>query len=293
MLSSGSRISSVVHQLSCFGVGFTVLDYWGLISLPCPFLWGKVSDPSASPLLSACCGGLLIIFQFCSVIWLWMLLTGSWDVLCGLLPALFQAATYHPTTVGPSAFPAFVYWKFTWRSAPCSSPLLPCAFSNSIPLLCLRFQFLVYSSVFCLFVFWFFFFFFLLGSGGQSVQEAMLVYPRCGWENSVMLGAHLLVCWMSPKQVWSRCLAAGVLLFSQCDMAWRIFPWARGSGCWSFDSPWCFISTKYSSSVSARFWSHGAHAVCFCALIAILDLPRLYLYNSLMLLLRTWIESSY
>jgi hypothetical protein len=112
-----------------------------------PFLWGKISDPSASPLLSGCCDGLLIIFQFCSVIWLGMLLTGSGDEFCGLLPALFQAMAYHPPAFSPSAFPAFVYWKFTRRSAPSSSPLLWCPFSNSIPLLCVSFQFLVYCSV--------------------------------------------------------------------------------------------------------------------------------------------------
>jgi hypothetical protein len=38
-----------------------VLDYWGLLCLA-PFLWGKVSDPSASPLLSACCDGLFFNF---------------------------------------------------------------------------------------------------------------------------------------------------------------------------------------------------------------------------------------
>jgi hypothetical protein len=47
---------------------FTVLVYWGLFLCFFPFLWGKVSDPSASPLLSACCDGLLTIFQFCSVV---------------------------------------------------------------------------------------------------------------------------------------------------------------------------------------------------------------------------------
>jgi hypothetical protein len=66
----------------------------------------------------------------------------------------------------------------------------------------------------------------------------------------VMLSAHLLACWMSPKQVWSQCLAVvGALLFSQCNVAWRSFPWARGSGCWSFDSPCCFISAKCSLSI--------------------------------------------
>jgi hypothetical protein len=66
-----------------------------------------------------CCDGLLIIFQFCSVVWAWMLLTGSGDHLCGLLLVLFQAVAYHLPTVNPSAFLAFVYWKFMWRSVPC------------------------------------------------------------------------------------------------------------------------------------------------------------------------------
>jgi hypothetical protein len=35
-----------------------------------------------------------------------MLLTGSGDELCGLLPALFQAVAYHLPTVSPFAFPA-------------------------------------------------------------------------------------------------------------------------------------------------------------------------------------------
>jgi hypothetical protein len=39
--------------------------------------------------MPACCDDLLIVFQFCSVIWLWMLLTSSGDELCVPLPALF------------------------------------------------------------------------------------------------------------------------------------------------------------------------------------------------------------
>jgi hypothetical protein len=88
---------------------FAVLVYWGLVSLPCPLSLGKVSDPSAGPLLSAYCDGLLIIFQFCSVVCLWMLLPGSGNEFCGLLSVLFQAAAYHPPAVSPSVFPAFVY----------------------------------------------------------------------------------------------------------------------------------------------------------------------------------------
>jgi hypothetical protein len=41
------------------------------------------------------------------------------------------------------------------------------------------------------------------------------------------------------------------------------------SGCRSFDSSWCFFSAKCSSSVSAGILIYGAHAVCFCTLVAI------------------------
>jgi hypothetical protein len=41
-----------------------------------------------------------------------------------------------------------------------------------------------------------------------------------------------------------------------------------GLGYQSFDSPWCFISTKYGCRVSAKFMIYGAHIV-FCTLVAI------------------------
>jgi hypothetical protein len=159
MLSSGSR-----DQLCCpptvllWSWVFTVLVYWGLVSLPHPLSWVKVRDPSVDPLLSACCGGLLIVFQFSSVIWLWMLLTCSGDELCGTLPAPFQAVVYPQLAVSSSAFPAFIYWKFTWRSAPCSptAPHLRWTYSTPPPPLCVSFQFIVYSSGF------------FLQGGGQS-----------------------------------------------------------------------------------------------------------------------------
>jgi hypothetical protein len=68
--------------------------------------------------------------------------------------------------------------------------------------------------------------------------------------------------------------------FSQCNVVWRSFLWARGSGCQSFGSHWCFISSKCGSSISTRFWSHSAHAVCFCTLVTILEKPDMYLYTS-------------
>jgi hypothetical protein len=128
------EISSVAHQLSCFGVGFSVCWFTGgLFICLTPFLWVKVSDHQPAPCFQlAVNDGLLIVFKFCIVVWLWMLLSGSVDELCGVIPALFLAAAYHQPTVGPPAFPAFVYWMFAWRSVPCSSPLFWC--TSSIPI---------------------------------------------------------------------------------------------------------------------------------------------------------------
>jgi hypothetical protein len=73
--------------------------------------------------------------------------------------------------------------------------------------------------------------------------------------------------------------SVGALLFSQCNVAWRSFPKAMGSGCQSFDSSLCFISYKCGSSISARFLIYGAHAVCFCALVTIFT--KISYFNSL------------
>jgi hypothetical protein len=105
---------------------FTVPAYLGLVSLPCPLSLGQGQwSISQSPAVSVL-WWFLFVFQFCRAIWLWVLLTSSGDELLGLIPALFQAVAYHMSAIGPPAFPAFVYWKFAWRSAPCSSLLLQC-----------------------------------------------------------------------------------------------------------------------------------------------------------------------
>jgi hypothetical protein len=83
-----------------------------------------------------------------------VLLTGSGDEPCGLPLALLEAAAY--PTVGPPAFTVHM------------------EISSLPPLLCASFQFIVCCSVS--------FFFFC---GGQSVQGAILVYPRVGWGNTM------------------------------------------------------------------------------------------------------------
>jgi hypothetical protein len=61
----------------------------------------------------------------------------------------------------------------------------------------------------------------------------------------------------------------GALLFSHCNVVWRSFVQAGGSGS---RCSWCFFSAKCGFSISAKFLICGAHAVCFFPLVAISDL---------------------
>jgi hypothetical protein len=104
---------------------------------------------------------------------------------------------------------------YIWQSNCWIPSLLSCVYSAPHPLFCV----LVFSS---LFIVQFFFcmcvgcFLYVwgvgrggAGGGDQSAQGAMLVYPRDSWGNSAWcLALTCLVCQMTPKQVWSRCLAA-------------------------------------------------------------------------------------
>jgi hypothetical protein len=254
--------SALLPQLSCFGVVFSLcLITGGLFLCLTPFLWVNVSDPSAGPLLSMCCDDLLFVLQFCRAVWLWMLLTGSGEEFYGPLHTLFQAAAYHPPTVGTPAIPAICLLK-VWveiRSSP--SSLLQCAFRVPTP------SAVCWFSVHCL-IFSFFFKFFYRGSvcsGGYAC------YPRDGWGNTMwFLALICLLCWMFPKQVWTcHLVAVTASLFSQCNVMWRSFLWGRGSGCRSFDSPWCVISFKCGFSISAWFLIHRAQVVFFHTLVAI------------------------
>jgi hypothetical protein len=147
------------------------------------------------------------------------------------------------------------------RLALSSSPLLQCTLSF-LPLYCV----LVFSSLFIQFLFW----------KGESDCPGGYAGLSQGWlgEYCVMLGTHLFGL-SNVSQARLELVYGGMeaLLFSQCNMAWRSFLWARGLECQSFDSAWCFISAKCGSSFSARFLIHRAHTVCFCALVAILDPP--------------------
>jgi hypothetical protein len=149
-----------------------VLVYWGLLCLSA-FLWGKVSDLSACPLLSECCDGLLIVFQFHS----------AFDFGCCLLAQEVSFVDCYLLyfrqwfITGPLSVLLTFQLLFT-ESSRGDYLLAPPPFSIVLsaflpPLLCASFQFLVYCSGF------------FFAGAGQSVEGAMLVYPRGGWGNAM------------------------------------------------------------------------------------------------------------
>jgi hypothetical protein len=126
------------------------------------------------------------------------------------------------------------------------------------------------------------FFCFFFCEAGFSLSRRLCWFIS-GVAVGILHAASLLTCWSgSPKQVWSQCLSVQVTvtLFSQCNMVWRSFVQAEGSGCQSFDSFWCFFSAKCGSSISAKFLISGAHTFCFCPLVAILDPPMKFYKNT-------------
>jgi hypothetical protein len=52
---------------------------------------------------------LLFDFQFFKAVWLWVLLSGSGDEFCDLLPALLWGVAFCLLALGLPAFPIFVY----------------------------------------------------------------------------------------------------------------------------------------------------------------------------------------
>jgi hypothetical protein len=113
---------------------------------------------------------------------------------------------------------------------------------------------------------------------GQGVN---LSRPLCWFIKRVAMGilpdTYWLTCWSAkcfPGRFgaciwWHRSPPV-----FQCNMEWRSFVQAGGSGCLRFDSSWCFFSAKGGSSISAKFLICGAHSVCFCTLVSILDPPE-------------------
>jgi hypothetical protein len=122
------------------------------------------------------------------VCWLFFNFTVSFDFGCCSLAqemslwtstcSISGRGNYYWTAVSPSAFPASVYWSFTWRLAPCPSPILLFAWCSAPhPLSCV----LVFSS---LFIVQFFCCFVFNGWGWSVCLGGYMVYPRGGWGNT-------------------------------------------------------------------------------------------------------------
>jgi hypothetical protein len=164
---------------------FAVLVYWGLVSLPHPLSLGQgqcsISQPPDVSVLwqfPDC----FSILQCCLTLdiahWLrrWALLTTTCSI---------SGSSYHPPTVGPSAFPNF--------ESSCGDHLLsPPPFSGALMAPCPLYCVLVFSSLFIQF-FVLFCFVWGGGRGAQSTQGDMLVYPRGGWRNTAW--CLVLTCW--------------------------------------------------------------------------------------------------
>jgi hypothetical protein len=161
MLSSGSRISFVVHQLSCFGVGFSLCFITrGLFLCFSPFLWGKVSDLSADP----CCQHIVM------VCWLFFNFAVLFDfVCCSLAQEMSFVDRYlpyfkqHLITLPLSAIMPFqpLFTEHLCRDQLLAPPTFCGVILAAPPLCCV----LVFSS---LFIVQFYFVFYFCRRGCQS-----------------------------------------------------------------------------------------------------------------------------
>jgi hypothetical protein len=75
---------------------------------------------------------------------------------------------------------------------------------------------------------------------------------------------------MSPKQVWSQCLAVWELsCFLSATLHGEALYRLGVQGVEVFILLDAFFSAKCGSSVSAKFLIYGVHTVCFCTLVPI------------------------
>jgi hypothetical protein len=121
-------------------------------------------------------------------------------------------------------------------------------------------------------LFRFFWFFFFLQGRVQSVQGAMLIYPRDGCGSTTCC---LFTCWSaSPKQVRSWCLVVWEPSWFLC-ITWHgeAMCGLQVQRCRSFATSWWFFLPGVSPASSAKFLLSGTHTICFFRLVAILEKP--------------------
>jgi hypothetical protein len=190
--------SSVAHWPSCFGVGFLLCWFTGgLFLCLITFLWGKVSDASASPWCQC-------VVMVC---WLFFNFSVSFDFECCSLAQEMSYVDHY--------LPYFRQWFITcpllalvtWLSSLCLLNVWMEISSLPFPpsLVCLQYS--VPSAVCsflvpCLLCSFFFF----CRVGGQSVQRLYWFIPRVAVQHLV------LTCW-SARCLPNRSGDAGALLF--------------------------------------------------------------------------------
>jgi hypothetical protein len=131
-------------------------------------------------------------------------------------------------------------------------------------LLCCMFLFSSLFIIHFFFVFW--------GKGSVCPGGYAGLSHGWLWEYCVpLICSHIGLLDVSQTGLELASGSMGALLFSQCNLMWRSLVWDRGSGCGTPDSLWHFFSAKCGFSISAKFLIYGAHTVCFCILVAILD----------------------
>jgi hypothetical protein len=96
---------------------------------------------------------------------------------------------------------------------------------------------------------------FLRGRGSDCPESYAGLSQERLWKYCVTvicLPAHLLDVSQAGLEPVSG--SAGSLWLSQCNVAWRSFVWAGGSGCWSPGSSWCFFLPSVAPVSQQNFW---------------------------------------
>jgi hypothetical protein len=229
MLSQFPEISSVVHHLSCFSVGFLLCWFTGgLFVCFTPFLWGKISDPPPRPLCLRVVMIDCLFFNFaepfgfgCSS------LIQEMTFIDHYLPYFRQWLITYPLCLF-----SVCLLTFQWRSSPCFSPSSPMCFQSSQPLCCV----LVFSSLIIVQLF-FFFFFFVVGS--------VNLLRGLWWFIPVVARGILCDAWSSPVCIPSR----------------------FGASVWQPQQPTYFLSVMWYGEAFYGLGVQGVKVlICFCVL---------------------------
>jgi hypothetical protein len=214
-LSSGSRDQFCVPlAILIWSCVLAVLAYWGLVTLSHSLSLGQgqrsISQLSAVSVLCMFVDYFSILLCHLTLdVSHWFKRQALWNTICPI-----SGSGSSPAHCQPICLSRFCLLKVHMEISSFPPPPSPVRSVHPAPSAVCSF------SVSCL-LFRFFFFFF--AGLGQSVQGAMLVYPRGSCGNTVCcLFAHLLVC-ISQAGLELVSRGVGTLLFSQCNMAWKSF----------------------------------------------------------------------